>query len=101
MAEYEVFNYFYRNYFLSRKFNSVTNNSNNSYDNLNYTESDRKGRVFCQIWLQGGIHNETPTDKNLSGHESPWRPSGHNSLSQSTDLAKLNPNCNMNYLNYL
>ena len=25
----------------------------------------------------------------------------HNSLSRSIDLAKLNPNCHMNYLNYL
>ena len=48
----------------------ATNNLNNSYDNLDYTESDRKGRAVCQIWLQGGIHNETPTDKNLSGQES-------------------------------
>ena len=47
-------------------FNSVTNNSNNSYDNLDYTESERKGRAVCPIWLQGGIHNETPTDKNKS-----------------------------------
>ena len=37
-------------------------------------ESDREGRAFCQIWLQGGIHNETPTDKkNLSGR-APWGP---------------------------
>ena len=26
-------------------------------------ESDREARAVCQIWLQGGIHNETPTDK--------------------------------------
>ena len=38
-------------------------------------ESDRKGRAVCQIWLQGGIHNETPTDKkNSSGREPPWGP---------------------------
>ena len=35
-------------------------------------ESDRKGRAFCQFWLQGGKHNVTPTDKNPS--ESPWGP---------------------------
>ena len=29
-------------------------------------ESDRKGRAVCQLWLQGGKHNVTPTDKNLS-----------------------------------
>ena len=33
---YELFNYFYRNKFLSRNFNSVTNNSNNSYDISDY-----------------------------------------------------------------
>ena len=41
-------------------------------------ESDREGRTVCQIWLQGGIHNETPTDKNSFGRESPpgdlWPP---------------------------
>ena len=26
-------------------------------------ESDREGRAVCQIWLQGGINNETPTEK--------------------------------------
>ena len=35
-AVYELFNYFYRNLFLSRNFNSVTNNSNNSYDISDY-----------------------------------------------------------------
>ena len=35
-ALYELFNYFYRNLFLSRNFNSVTNNYNNSYDISNY-----------------------------------------------------------------
>ena len=35
-AVYELFNYFYRNFFLSRNFNSVTNNSNNSYDISDY-----------------------------------------------------------------
>ena len=35
-AVYELFNYFYRNLFLSRNFNSVTNNSNNSYDVSHY-----------------------------------------------------------------
>ena len=29
-------------------------------------ESDREGRAVCQFWLQGGKHNETPTDKNES-----------------------------------
>ena len=36
-AKYELFNYFYRNYFLPRNFNSVTNNSNNSYDKSDKT----------------------------------------------------------------
>ena len=26
-------------------------------------EFDREGRAVCQFWLQGGKHNETPTDK--------------------------------------
>ena len=26
-------------------------------------KSDREGRAVCQFWLQGGKHNETPTDK--------------------------------------
>ena len=34
LADYELSCYFYRNYFLSRNFNSVTNNTNNSYDIL-------------------------------------------------------------------
>ena len=38
---------------------------------MDYTESDRKGRAVCQVW-QSGIHNEIPTEKNLSGQESPW-----------------------------
>ena len=25
-------------------------------------EFDREGRTVCQFWLQGGKHNETPTD---------------------------------------
>ena len=29
------------------------------------SESDKKGRAVRQIWLQGGIHNETPTEKNF------------------------------------
>ena len=29
----------------------------------NIPEFDREGRAVCQFWLQGGIHNETPTDK--------------------------------------
>ena len=38
-------------------------------------ESEREGRAICQIWLQGGIHNETPTDKrNSSGRPSPPPP---------------------------
>ena len=42
-------------------------------------EFDREGRTVCQFWLQGGKHNETPTDKNESfmALESPWRPLGH------------------------
>ena len=40
-------------------------------------DSDREGRAVCQILLQGGIHNETPTDKkNLFGREPSWEPSG-------------------------
>ena len=35
-AVHEIFNYFYRNLFLSRNLNSVTNNSNNSYDISDY-----------------------------------------------------------------
>ena len=35
-AVYELFSYFYRNLFLSRNFNSVTNNLNNSYDISDY-----------------------------------------------------------------
>ena len=34
-------------------------------------ESDRKGRAFCQFWLQGGKHNVTPTDKNPSDESHP------------------------------
>ena len=34
-AVYDLFYYFYRNYFQSRKFSSVTNNMNNSCDILN------------------------------------------------------------------
>ena len=34
-------------------------------------ESDRKGRAVCQFWLQGGKHNVTPTDKNLSDESHP------------------------------
>ena len=34
-------------------------------------ESDRKGRAVCQIWLQGGIYNETPTDKRTRPDNSP------------------------------
>ena len=29
-------------------------------------EFDREGRALCQFWVQGGKHNVTPTDKNLS-----------------------------------
>ena len=36
-AVYELFNYFYRNLFLSRNFNPVINNSNNSYDISDYS----------------------------------------------------------------
>ena len=28
-------------------------------------ESDREGRAVCQFWLQGGKHNDTPTDKRI------------------------------------
>ena len=40
-------------------------------------ESDREGSAVCQIWLPGGIYNETPTDKkNSSGLEPAWGPLG-------------------------
>ena len=36
-------------------------------------ELDREGSEFCQFWLQGGIHNETPADKkNSSNREPSW-----------------------------
>ena len=34
-------------------------------------ESNREGRAVCQIWLQGGKHNVTPTDKNRSDESHP------------------------------
>ena len=34
-------------------------------------ESDREGRAVCQFWLQGGKHNVTLTDKNLSDESHP------------------------------
>ena len=34
-------------------------------------ESESGGRAVCQFWLQGGIHNETPTDKRTGLDESP------------------------------
>ena len=39
-------------------------------------EFDRIGRAVCQFWLQGGKHNEIPTDKHESfmALESPWVP---------------------------
>ena len=37
-------------------------------------EFDREGRAVRQFWLQGGKHNVTLTDKNLSERESPWGP---------------------------
>ena len=55
MAEYQLFNYFYRN------FNSVTNNLNNSYDKSDKTNlTDKGGRLPA---LATGNHNKTPTDK--------------------------------------
>ena len=69
-TEYELINYFYRNKFPSRNFNSVT------IQIIHMTiwiiqESDREGRAVCQIWLQGGLHNDTSkTDKkNWFGQE--------------------------------
>ena len=29
-------------------------------------EFDREGWAVCLFWLQGGKHNETPTEKNLA-----------------------------------
>ena len=37
-------------------------------------EPDSKGRAVCQLWLQGGKHNVTPTDKITYRRESPWGP---------------------------
>ena len=37
-------------------------------------EFNREGRAVCQFWLQGGKHNETPTDKRTRRQESPWGP---------------------------
>ena len=37
-------------------------------------EFDREGRVVCQFWLQGGKHNETPTDKRTCPLRAPWGP---------------------------
>ena len=47
VAEYELFYYFYRNYFLFRRFNSVTNNTNSSYDNSDRIQNliDRVGSM--------------------------------------------------------
>ena len=37
-------------------------------------EFDREGWAVCLFWLQGGKHNETPTDeKNSSIQEHPWK----------------------------
>ena len=36
-------------------------------------EFDREGRAVCQFWLQGGKHNETPTDKR-TGPSRAWGP---------------------------
>ena len=35
-------------------------------------EFDREGRTVCQFWLQGGKHNEIPTDKKSRLFEPPW-----------------------------
>ena len=37
-------------------------------------EFDREGRAVCQFWLQGGKHNETPTDKRTHPSRAPWGP---------------------------
>ena len=39
-------------------------------------EFDREGRVVCQFWLQGGKHNETPTDKRTRPLRAPLGTSG-------------------------
>ena len=72
-------------------------------------ESNRKGRAVCQFWLQGGKHNVTPIDKNPSDESHPGdlsreglqRTRQTQCCSRLTHLAKLNPNCHMNYLEYL
>ena len=37
-------------------------------------EIDREGRTVCQFWLQGGKHNETPTDKRTRPSRAVWGP---------------------------
>ena len=32
-------------------------------------ELDREGRAVCHFWLQGGLRNETPTDKKKNSSE--------------------------------
>ena len=39
-------------------------------------EFDREGRAVCQFWLQGGKHNETPTDKRTRPSRAPLGTSG-------------------------
>ena len=85
-----------------------------------------KGRAVCQSWLQGGKHNVTPTDKNLSDESHPGdlltyppffregrrlqdppimrgsregleRARQTQCCSRIIHLAKLNPKCHMNY----
>ena len=75
------------------------------------SESDREGRAVCQSWLPGGKHNVTPTDKNSVRRESPQGPPDppfflgkgltNTMLFSDYHLAKLNPKCHMNYLDYL
>ena len=63
-AVYELFNYFYRNLFLPRNFNSVTNNSNNSYDISDYkcqNLTDKGGRL--PGLAPGATIIRLPTDK--------------------------------------
>ena len=69
-------------------------------------EFDTEGRAVCLFWLQGGKQNKTPTEKKTpfsrkEERRTDFKGGGkHNSFSRSIDLAKLNPNCHMNYSNY-
>ena len=59
--------------FYLRNFNSVTDNLNNSYDNLDYARIRQRRVGSLSVLAPGSKHNETSTDKkNLSVREHPW-----------------------------